>query len=45
MGDLPDLPQGKGCILPAIFLIFCAAILIGGLMALGYALSELPAFK
>lgn len=45
MGDLPDFPQGKGCILPAIFLVLCGTILVGELIALGYALSQAPAFN
>jgi len=45
MGDLPDFPEGKGCIIPFIVLIICAGILIAGAIALSTALSHFPAFS
>lgn len=45
MGDLPNFPQGKGCIVPALFLVALAVVLIGGLIAFGHALSFAPAFN
>lgn len=37
MGDMPEFPQGKGCILPLLFLIICGGIFIGAFAAYYYA--------